>query len=423
MYGTVLQEDDSTIRKYLMQITLRHQDFVYLPETMLTPSKKEYLLSYIADCFADGRQAIYYDALFQEFSTQLHGECIYNSDMLKSYLSYIYKDKYFFGRSYLAVNTQVQIDPTDEVRDYLISHNTVIQTDDLCGALSHIPDDKIVFILSANKEFIRNAKGEYFHPDVVDINDSELSNISELIHQAIDDKYFIAGNELFDAIQVKYPQILERQPQYSLIGMRDAIGYKLNGAYSFNGNIISEAGKSLSMYDVYADYCKKHPHFTLVELNNLKQSLDTTIYFEAVYDNSLRISQTEFVSKELARFDINETDEVIDRFCTEAYIPLSEISHFGSFPDAGFIWNSYLLEHYVASYSLNFKLLHTSFNANSCVGAIVKRSASIDDFNDLITDVLAGSAITLNRDTALQYLCDRGFIARRRYTDIEQISY
>lgn len=420
-YGIELQEDDDAVRKNISSVTIRHQNFVYLPETMLSSERKNYLLAYIFQCFSEGKQLVYYNALFEKFSTELQSERINNASMLKTYLTYINEGNYYVGRNYLAVDNNVVVDPIDEIRDSMISHGTVIATNYLCEVLSHIPNNKISFILSSNKEFVRNAKGEYFHAEVFDITDEELSDIVDLIQKGIDDKYFIAGNELIEGIRTRHPQVLERQPQYSDIGIRDAIGYKLKSVFSFNGNIISEIGKSLSMYDVYADYCKKRNSITITELNNLKDALNTVIYFEAVYENTLRISQDKFVSKDQALFKVEKTDEAIERFCTDKYISIADISHFGSFPYAGFAWNSYLLEHYVANYSSNFKLLHTNFNANSCVGAIVKRNSGIDDFNDLITDVLANSNVTLSRDDALQYLCNKGFIARRRYTGIEQL--
>ena len=73
------------------------------------------------------------------------------------------------------------------------------------------------------------------------------------------------------------------------------------------------------------------------------------------------------------------------------YIPLPEVTNFGALPYVGFPWNSFLLEHYVASYSQKYLLLHSSFNGTECAGAIVKRSAGIGSFDDLIIDLLANN--------------------------------
>ena len=420
-YGTELEAEDDTVRRYISRAGIQYQEFVYLPEAMLSDSSEKSLITYIDKTFAEGKKAIYYDALFKEFSVEFLGQRINNSNMLKIYLSYFYQGQYFFNRSYMASDRNVEVDPIDEVRDYLKSYGAPMKLTELYEALSHIPQRKIKQVLNFNKEFIYNATEEYFHADVIDFSNAELDNISDMIQQAIDDKEFISGNELIQAITAKYPIVMERFTMFTMVGLRDAIGYKLIGTYSFTGNIISSIDKRLSMYDVFADYCRHREHVTLNELNSLKVELNTVIYFDAVYANSLRISQDEFVSKDRAQFNIAATDAAIERYCTENYISLGEFVQFGTFPDAGFPWNSYLLEHYVSDYSNDYELMHTSFNAYNCVGAIVKRDSGIEDFNDLITHVLADSNIQLSKESALEYLCDYGYMARRRYTGIEQI--
>ena len=175
------------------------------------------------------------------------------------------------------------------------------------------------------------------------------------------------------------------------------------------------------MADVFAKYAQTHDSFTLSELQGLASNLATVIYFDAVYKNSLRISKEQFVSKDMAQFVISDTDDALERACTGKYISIKEVENFGIFPYAGFSWNGFLLEHYVASYSQKYKLLHSSFNGSECAGAIVKRSAGIESFDDLIVDILINNQIELEKSTVLQFLCDKGFIARRRYSEIESL--
>ena len=175
------------------------------------------------------------------------------------------------------------------------------------------------------------------------------------------------------------------------------------------------------MAEVYAEYCHKHSRFTIDELNVLKQELGSTIYFDEIYAHSLRISQREFVSLDMAQFDVEATDEAIARICTGQYMSLQEIRDFGTFPYAGYPWNEYLVEAFVANYSQKFRLLHIGYSANVCAGAIVKQASPIQNSNDLLIDVLANSDIALNEDSALEHLRQQGYIARRRYSDIGRI--
>ena len=175
------------------------------------------------------------------------------------------------------------------------------------------------------------------------------------------------------------------------------------------------------MANVYTKFCQKHSRFTLDELNVLKQELNSTIYFDEVYANSLRISQNEFVSMDMAQFDVEATDDAIGRICTGQYIPIQEIQDFGIFPYAGFPWNKFLLECFAANYSQKFLLLHNGYSANLCAGAIVKQASSFKNFNELLIDILANCDVTLDENTALEYLCQQGYIGRRRYSDIGKI--
>ena len=420
-YGTELSDEDDLICQDISSVTILHDGKAYLPDSMLSQEKKEKLLQYIEDRFSSGCDAIYYGALFAEFEEALQGERIYTPEMLKTYLSYINKENYVLQRSYLAKDYTVQMNPEDDIREYLKEAAGPVEVERLAVELSYIPEQKIKFALSTNNDFIWNTTGEYFYEDCVHFSNSELEWISQFIVDGIAERDFVTGNELAEAIDTHFPDIKEMYQWITPVGMRNVIGYKLSDRFSFNGNIISKYGEDLSMAEVYAKYCHKHSRFTLDELNVLKQELGSTIYFDEIYANSLRISQNEFVSQDMAQFDVEATDEAIGRICTGQYMSFQEVRDFGTFPYAGYPWNEYLLEHFVANYSQKFMLLHIGYSANVCAGAIVKQASSFKNFNDLLVDILANSNIVLEEDSALEYLRQQGYIARRRYSDIGRI--
>ena len=420
-YGAELSDEDYLVCQGISSVTILHDGKAYLPDSMLSQEKKEKLLQYIEDRFSSGCDAIYYGALFTEFEEAFQGERIYTPEMLKTYLSYINKGNYVLQRSYLAKDYTVQMNPEDDIREYLKEAAGPVEVERLAAELSYIPEQKIKFALSTNNDFIWNATGEYFYEDCVHFSNSELEWISQFILDGIEERDFVTGNELVEAVEAHFPDIREMYQWITPVGMRNVIGYKLNDRFSFNGNIISKYGEDLSMAEVYAKYCRKHSRFTLDELNVLKQELGSTIYFDEIYANSLRISQNEFVSQDMAQFDVEATDEAIGRICTGQYMSLQEIRDFGTFPYAGYPWNEYLLEHFVANYSQKFMLLHIGYSANVCAGAIVKQASSFKDFNNLLVDILANSNIVLDEDSALEYLRQQGYIARRRYSDIGRI--
>lgn len=416
-----LTDSDDDISKKIKQLCIIYEGKAFLPDVMLSEELKDELLNYIETAFADGKAAIYYQAIFAEFSDAFLDYHIHDADMLKSYLAFIGNGRFFINRSFISKTSDVSMDPLSEVRSCLQDYGRPATYDELFTALPHLPQNKIKFILASNVEFVNNGRSEYFHESIVHLSDEELDGIAEIIQRTIDEKDFIGGNELYDAIRAKYPYIIDENHTLSVYGFRDALKAKLGDKFSFKGNIISRSGQELSMADVFTKYARSHDAFTLSELQSLANNLSTPIYFEAVYENSLRISREQFVAKTAAQFPVEAMDEALDRICIGKYIPLPEATNFGAFPYAGFPWNSFLLEHYVASYSQKYMLLHSSFNGTECAGAIVKRSAGIDKFNDLIVDLLANNQIEMKKAPVLQFLSDKGYLARRRYSDIESL--
>lgn len=420
-YDRELTDLDDDISKKIKRLCIIYEGKAFLPDVMLSEELKVELLNYIETTFADGKAAIYYQAIFSKFSDAFLDYHIHDADMLKSYLAFIGNGRFFINRSFISKTPGVSMDPLAEVRSCLQDYGRPVTYDELFTALPHLPQSKIKSILASNVEFVNNGRSEYFHESIVHLSDEELAGIAEIIQRTIDEKDFIGGNELYDAIRAKYPYIIEENRTLSVYGFRDALKAKLGDKFSFKGNIISRSGQELSMEDVFAKYARSHDAFTLSELQSLANNLATPIYFEAIYENSLRISRDQFVVKTAAQFPVEAMDEALDRICTGKYIPLPEATNFGAFPYVGFPWNSFLLEHYVASYSQKYMLLHSGFNGTECAGAIVKRSAGIDSFDDLIIDLLVNNQIEMKKAPVLQFLSDKGYLARRRYSEIESL--
>lgn len=419
--GKALALNQSILETAIRNCGIVYDGRLYMPQNMLSDEMRDQILSFIERCFDEGRSAVYYEAVFREFSEELLDHNIYNADMLKAYLMYYVSDQYYIGRSYLAKEYRDDVDPIDEVRQCLKQYDFPVQIDELCDSLPHITEERIRSILGSNGEFVRNSKGEYFHADSLELTEEELENIAAIIDSTIEEHEFISGNELYDAIRTKYPYTFEKNAGFSVIGWRDALKYKFGARFSFVGNIVSRAGTSLSMSDVFAEYGKGRQRFSIDELEQFAESIGTTIYFDSLYTNAIRISHKWFVSKGGTKFSVKETDAVLDRFCDGDYIPLQDVKEFALFPESSFPWTEYLLEQYVAFYSEKFYLMHGNYNKNCAVGAIVRKTCRFDSFDDLVTDILAHNDVSLQKKKVLDYLAENGYIARRSYTNIETI--
>lgn len=416
-----LDLEDDEIERIIRSCGIIHDGKVYLPEIMITTETKNKLLGYIEDSFAAGKTTIYFEALFRLFSDDFLGYYIYDADMLKAYLAHINNGRYYILKHSISKDAHSVTDPYNEVRVYLKHCAAPMDSDEICQVLSHLPEAKVKQILGAYGEFVNNGKSAYFHVSIVHLYDEDLDHVRNIIDSAIKNNGFISGNELFKAIKTLRPHITENNAAISALGIRDCMKYHLGSEFSFNGNIISDKKRRMMMSDVFSEYAKKRTIFSLAELSTLASELETGIYFESVFENALRISHDDFVSKADAKFDIEQTDKILDRFCTGRYMAIGNVTDFGIFPDAGYQWNSYLLEQYAYAFSKRYRLLHVGFNQHSCVGAIVRRSAGIDSFDDFIVEVLADCNVELTKAKALTYLVEQGYIAKRNYSNIEPL--
>ena len=312
-------------------------------------------------------------------------------------------------------------DQVSAVRSCLQALGRPATYEEIFAALPNLPQDKIKATLNNNAEFVFNGPSKYFHESIVHLSAEELDNIAKIIQSSIDDQGFISGNDLYEAISAQYHYIIEKNSSLSFYGLRDALKIKLGDRFSFKSNIISPLDYKLSMAEVFANYARSHATFTLADLRDLAKKHVTGIYFEAVYENSIRINREQFVAKSAMQFPVAAVDATLDSLCTGQYLPLPAVANFDAFPSVGYPWNSFLLEHYVACYSEKYMLLHHHFHRSECVGAIVKRSSGFNSFDDLIVDLLANNQVELKKDPTLKFLTNNGYIANLKYSGIEKI--
>ncbi len=416
-YGSPINIENNEIDEYISKVGMVYKNIVYSPQTIISNETKEKILSYIDSGIDSGKPAIYYTSLFEKFLDDLAGSHIYSSEMLREYLRHINHGKYYIHEDYI---TSKRINSADDalyisIKEYLKQTFIPVSVEELTKKFSDVPKDNIKKILNKYAEFVYNNNDEYFYVDSMLISSDELSGISSIMEKSINEHGFLETEELVKIIGDKYPSILEQNPLITSTGLHNVLKCKLKREFSFKGHIISSSKSEMSMSKIFIDFCKGKNHFTLDQL----KSINNVIYFDSVYKYSIRINETEFISKSLISFDVVEIDKTIDKFCVGDYIPIKSIESFVFFPHVGTAWNSFLLEQYVAQYSRKYKLIHSGYSKTKCVGAIVKKTSSINSFDDLIIDAISKSNVKFQKNTVLQYLVDNGYIARKSYDKID----
>lgn len=421
LYDETINVDDETLREQLRTCGVMYKGRLFPAEGVIDNQTREILFRYIDDSFAEGKKVIYYKALFADLS-DLFRNCytLADDEMLQAYLEFTADPgNYYFWKNYMSKDRQVVIDHNAEVEDFLLSEGKPMRVNDICAALSHIPQDQVERIIITDDRFLRNAKGEYFHTDIFEISDEELEKIAGIINGFIAEDEYAIWTDVWNSIKEKMPLFVENNQYLSGLGIRNAIAKHYKGRFAFNAAVISLPKDSYEMKEVYLLFAKHHSTYSAEDVNTLTKELDTVPYFESLYRESVRVSHDLFISKKLISFDVEKVDKAIASYMSKDYIRIREVDSFLAFPNVGYEWNEYLLESYLLSYSRQFSLLNNGLAMNNVAGAIVKRDGRIKEFVDVCAEILADEDVVLKKKEALKYLAENDLITRQSYRNID----
>ncbi len=404
------------IEEKILQAGILYEERIFSVDSLASAEMKQKLIDFIQNSFKSGKSVIYYKVLFDEFQGEFSN--IYNEEMLKKYLQHILKD-YYFKREYFSNQENTSFNLSNSIKEVILDYGTPISIQRIYQAFPNIPEERIKNLISIKRDFIWNKRGEEcFHISMFDLNKEELDEIADIITKAISENNSISVDKLFTALE--NTNIMERFEQYSKIGKRDALAYYLSDKFNFGANIITSKS-SAGLQNGFAAFAKKHSTFTIEDLKELKKELGVQeINLKTIYQYAMRINETNFVSKEQANFDMQTTDAAISQYCIGDYVALKEIN-FAFFPETDFSWNIYLLEQYVAHFSAAYKLINNRYYVEDCVGAIVKKGSNIKSFDELIIYILKNDFFSDDSQEVLNYLCEKGYLARPSYAGIDNI--
>ena len=420
-YRSQLVYDDAMLELYIKACGVEYNGLIYCPETIMDDVMEQKVIACIERHFAQGVAVVFFESLFNEFADEFLDYNVYDVDMLKAYLTYRNNYRYHIENNCLKQDKDATLDPVAEVEGLLLHTGKPMDNHDIIDTLSYIPESKIRSVFYTDDKIISGGRGIVFHIDTFSVTDDDVAAIADIIRSLIIGKGFATSGEVLSALRQNYPHILENNTYFRDTGIRNAIEYHLNGMFTFNNNIITTLGTILSVKDIFVNYAKQRKYFTKDELREFAKSLDTQVYFDAINTVSMRISNTNYVPNEDARFDVAATDYAISMYCNDDYIPIGDVDSFVLFPSAGYPWNSYLLENYVAKFSAQFKLIHANFAEDSTAGVIVRKTSKYSDLASIAIDELARCSCILKKEPALEHLVERGFITIKRWTHMETL--
>lgn len=404
------------------RLGIQHENKVYLPEFMLAADVRDKIQLYIVSHF-ESSDYIYYDAILDKFSEDIVDSQIFDKETLKAYLQYYDVYGWSYGTFYISKTNSVSVNQDQDIIDFVLMQGGIVTENEILNAFHYMPKDYVVrCVVRNNRTLISCGRGYRFHIDNYRINDIEKNGIREIIQLSIQSAGYLTTSELVRSVQIKYPSVLSDNTEYGIIGFRNVVSNLYEGKFSFYNNLISSMHSRLDTNQVFEDFCKSKATFTTEEVNQLADDLGTLINFDAISRYCVRVSESKFVSKDNIVFDVPATDAAIANYCSGEYVTILDINTFVAFPYCSYRWNNYLLESFVAQYSKQFKLMHSRYNKDNTIGAIVKRTSAFSDYDEILIDAVANSKVPLNENDVLDYLQEKGYIARRRSDFLSKIS-
>ena len=421
-YGSGPERGMEDVLRVLRKIGTWQDDRIFLRDSADQENLMEEILAKVKSTFEQGATCIYYSELYARYREKLAQQLqIYTVEILAEQVLTASKGVYRGTVQYCCLRLRTP-DPDKEVQRLLRHSQVPMNYDAIHQALWYLPLEVIKRSLVLSEDLVNVAQETYFYAENLPMTEEELQDVEELIRGELQQKSYLTDGELRALIQERYPAIAINTEQFTTYGLRDCLKKRLKGRFSFNGPIISAAGQALDTREVFAEFSRSHDHMTLEELSDLAKTVSRGyIYWDSVMKIMTRISAEEFVQRQLIPFDTIATDTVLDELLEGEYMPLKDFKLFLHYPSLPVQWNTFVLESYVFSSSRKFTLLHASFTATECCGAVVRRDSAIKEFPDLVLDVLVHSEGWQTEKEALSLLVDRGYLQKKAFAKIGEI--
>lgn len=414
---------DEALISQIKKNAILYDNTSYLPELMLSDVLRREIVGYIQNSFLRGEQCVFFEIILNKFHQELLDSQVLNVDMLRGYLKHINSFGWFFHNDYISTQEQAKPDIERIVLEYIKDSGGIVTEEEITDAFPQFPVDSVLQAYRFNADTLINCgrgRGK-IHIDNFHVTGEEVAKISTILNKEIAKNGYMLWPELAQYIKDITPDVFDYNEQCNEIGIRNALSVKLGDSYYFNKSVISTHGNSVDAKSVLANFASNHEQYTIADVKQLGESLNTNInpYIGELLRYSVRIDSKNFITKKNLKFNVEETDRVINGYCTGDYLPIKAISNYSLFPSCGHPWNEFLLESYVFGFSKHFKLMHNNFGMSNAIGAIVRLN-STHAYDDVMADALAKNG-NLSQQEAIEYLYDEGFIGQRRLGNVSEI--
>ena len=316
--------------------------------------------------------------------------------------------------------TSQKVNPENDVLSFMKKCHTPICYGRLQESLWYIPMEVIKHALVMTPSLVQVDWETYMYAPNFPASSNELQKLIKEMKTKIEEKGFLVSKDIAWIITNRCPTIAINTEGYKDWAYRNILKYLFKDQFEFGSSVVSKKGQKLEMWQVYRSFCRDYERLTINELKSFSGEVGVQIYWTDVLSEMVRINQKEMIRKDKIHFEIDYTDNILDKLCLGDYLPIQQVGLFLHFPPIGYPWNSYVLESYL-QFSKRFVLYHVSYSENGVYGVIVRRSSEFSDYRQVIVDMLAKSNEWSNAQEALTLIVEKGYQARKRWTGFENV--
>ena len=361
--------------------------------------------------------------IYQRYCQQLTAHAVYTEDVLMDLLLQHSNEAFIKNGSWL-VSPGKPASVIEDCKKVMRDVGGAMSVEDVSKRLWFIPYDVIYHALSTEDDCINVGVRVWMLVEYFPLTGADVEQIANMLSEELNLRGYILYRQLVPLLHSRLPNVAENLAALDEGAVFNVIRYYLKNRFSFTKAIIAPLGQQIEVNTLYRNFAAEHDQFSLQDLEAFAAEISAgQIYWEDVFVKAVRIRETEFVNKNMVHFDVAATDCALEGFCGNDYLSFKEIhpSMMMHLPSCGYSWNGYLLHSYVYGYSKMFRIIYKSIGKTGYYGAMVRRSAGIISYEELVEHILTDSAGWNSRDDALDLLVSKGYQAVKKLKGIERI--
>lgn len=420
-YGVEPTQDDDLLISKLKRAGSFIDGRIYPKQDTQQSNLLADVLTEIINTLNNGARCVYLSCVMERWQQDLANQLsVYNGDTLRGLLIAQKIPGLIITENVLKATTQ-KVYPEENIIYVMKENHYGMTYQQIQEKIWYIPLDEIKHTLVTTPEIVNVDAETYFYAPNFPASPTELQHLKMCMKSELETKGYLVAQDIANIIHEKCHTIAINTADYKDWAYRNILKYIFRDDFEFSGAVVSEKGKSIELWQVFRNYCRDHERISLDDLNTLKDELGVPIYWDTVLTEMVRVNANELIRRDLVHFDIDATDKVLDELCPGDYVALKDINLFLHFPVVEYPWNGFVLESYLQA-SKAFKLYHVSYANHGAFGVMVRTSSRFEDYRAVVVDMLAHSNEWKNAKQALELIVDKGYQARKRWTNFEQVT-